>query len=199
MSTVRPVARFEGSTEWVRMRLCAVAAAAFLAPFQGTAATAESAPQANEPEATPVVTLRAFHDTVTYWRLGLAEPRPGICVFTPRTGELKYTLPATPSPKRCATLLALAADVVRDVRAEQAFARSHPPQPAADSATYELLIGEIRIPVRFDGPEECDVAPSGKLACRKNDLSPGQKLLLELRAWAQWLQEGSKVRPPDGP
>jgi hypothetical protein len=199
MSTVKPVARFEGSTESARMRLCAVAAAVLLAPFQGAASTADSAPQAIASEATPVVTLRAFRDTVTYWRLGLAEPRPGICLFTPRTGELKYTLPATPSPKRCATLLALAADVVRDVKAEQAFAQSYPPEPSADSPTYELLVGEIRIPVRFDGPQECDVAPSGKLTCRKNDLSPGQKLMLELRAWAQWLQEGLKVRAPDGP
>jgi hypothetical protein len=175
-------------------------AAALLVLVPIVATALEPGPQAAAaPDPKPIVTLRAYFDTVTYWRLGLAEPQPGICLFTPRTGDLKYTLPVTPPPRRCATLLALAADVKRDVKAEQAFSRSHPPQPAADSPSYELLVDGIAIPVRFDAPEVCDVAPSGKLTCHKNDLSPGQKLMLELRGWAEWLQQGQKVRNPDGP
>jgi hypothetical protein len=180
-------------------RLLAMAAAVLLVPLRGAAAAPDTAPEAAGADPKPVVTLRAYFGTVTEWRLGLAEPRPGSCVFTPLTGRLKYTLPATPSSPRCATLLALAAALTRNVKAEESFARSHPPHVSMDEPSYELIVGDTHIPVRFDAPEECDVAPSGKLACRKMDLSPGQKLMLELRAWAQWLQEGAKVRPPDGP
>jgi hypothetical protein len=177
----------------------ALVVAILLVPLQGAAAPGDPSREATASDPKPIVTLRAYFSAVTYWRLGLGEPRPGTCVFTPRTGDLKYTSPAAPSQRRCATLLALAGDVIRNVKAEEAFARSHPPQIAADSPNYELIVGEIAIPVRFDAPKICDVAPSGKLACRKNDLSPGQMLLLELRGWAQWLQEGEKVRAPDGP
>ncbi len=135
-----------------------------------------------------LITITAHTGNHRIWDLSLMRDLGGKCVLKMESSTIGNIPPGALSRSECELMKNLAGKIGEEIKKPITTRAT----PLTDEPEYFVTIGKKFMPVQFEAPEICEMytAQGDGLACKKNDLTAAQQLLILFRKYAQILMSG---------